>query len=94
MSCLAEICFLFLWLVMHDLISAEVLRQYRRWWILSSFVLGALLTPPDVVSQLCMAIPLILVFEITSLIFHLKSGFFPKEAQNQPKWKKQQLERK
>lgn len=35
------------------------LLRFSRWWILVSTVLAALLTPPDVVSQLLMLIPLV-----------------------------------
>lgn len=73
MSCLAEIGFLFLWLLIHGFLSLEELHHYRRWWILGSFVLGALFTPPDVVSQLCMALPLLLLFEATFWLLRFRS---------------------
>jgi len=37
----------------------------RRYMIVGAFVLAAVLTPPDVVSQLMLAIPLLLLYEIT-----------------------------
>ena len=37
----------------------------RRYMIVAAFILAAVLTPPDVVSQLMLAIPLILLYEIT-----------------------------
>ena len=37
----------------------------RRYMIVAAFVLAAVLTPPDVVSQLMLAIPLLLLYEIT-----------------------------
>ena len=45
------------------LIHAETLRQGRRFAVLISFIVSALLTPPDVMSQVMMAIPSILLFE-------------------------------
>lgn len=75
MSCLAEIGFLFVWLLRHGFLPVEELHQYRRWWIFGSFVLGALLTPPDVMSQFCMALPLILLFEITIFFLRFRSSF-------------------
>ena len=37
----------------------------RRYMIVAAFVLAAVLTPPDVVSQLRLAIPLLLLYEVT-----------------------------
>lgn len=45
------------------LISAEGLMAKRRLAIVGAFILGALLTPPDVLTQLMLAIPLILLYE-------------------------------
>jgi sec-independent protein translocase protein TatC len=46
------------------IVSAEALRKARPYIIVGVFVLAALLTPPDVVSQLLLGIPLWLLFEI------------------------------
>lgn len=62
-----ELCFLLLFLVHTGWISAEWLMAKRRIMILLAFVLGALLTPPDVLTQLMLAIPLIIIYEITLL---------------------------
>lgn len=40
------------------------LRKWRRWWILLAFVLAAVLTPPDPASQLLLACPLLLLYEV------------------------------
>ncbi|SEI75492.1 Sec-independent protein translocase TatC [Sphingobium sp. AP50] len=37
----------------------------RRYMVVGAFILAAVLTPPDVVSQLMLAIPLLLLYEIT-----------------------------
>ncbi|MCP1468563.1 sec-independent protein translocase protein TatC [Sphingobium sp. OAS761] len=39
----------------------------RRYMIVAAFILAAVLTPPDVVSQLMLAVPLLLLYEITIL---------------------------
>jgi sec-independent protein translocase protein TatC len=44
--------------------TPAALSRARPWVILGAFVAGAILTPPDVVSQLALAIPLILLYEI------------------------------
>ena len=46
-------------------ISSDSLRRWRRFAIVLAFFLGMVLTPPDPMSQLIMAIPLILLYEIS-----------------------------
>ncbi len=46
------------------LLTPEFLRKYRRHAIIFCFVLSAFLTPPDPVSQILIAIPLILLFQL------------------------------
>jgi sec-independent protein translocase protein TatC len=47
------------------ILDAALLRKYRRYAILLSFALAAILTPPDVVSQLLMAGPLVILYEVS-----------------------------
>ena len=51
-------------LVMTGLISVEKLREIRSFVIVGAFVVAAVVTPPDVVSQLLLAIPLCLLYEV------------------------------
>jgi len=51
-----------------DLVSAESLSQYRRYVLVGILFIGAILTPPDPLSQVMMAIPLYLMYEISILI--------------------------
>ncbi len=44
--------------------TAEKLGKKRPYIIVGSFILGMLLTPPDVISQLMLAVPMWLLFEI------------------------------
>lgn len=53
------------------ILSPRVLAQNRRYVILLIFVLAAILTPPDAVSQLLMAGPLLVLFEIGILLARL-----------------------
>ena len=46
------------------LVTAAGLRRNRRWAILGAFILGALLTPADPISQCLMAGPLIVLYEV------------------------------
>lgn len=50
------------------LISAGVLRQKRKYAIVVNFIVAALLTPADVVSQFMMVVPLIVVYEIGIIV--------------------------
>lgn len=57
------IAILFL-LVHYQLIDLDFLKTKRRHVIVLSLILGAILTPPDVLSQLAVAIPLYLGYEL------------------------------
>lgn len=47
------------------ILSAAQLRAHRRGAVVLILILAALLTPPDVVSQLLMAVPMLALFEIS-----------------------------
>jgi len=47
------------------IITSQSLRDKRRYFIVAAFVLAAVLTPPDVISQLSLAIPLIGLYELS-----------------------------
>ena len=47
------------------LITSKLMRQYRRYAIIGIFVVAAFITPPDPVSQLMMAMPLLFLYEIS-----------------------------
>jgi len=55
-------------LVMTGMISVEKLREIRSFVIVGAFVVAAVVTPPDVVSQLMLAIPLWLLYELGLLL--------------------------
>lgn len=46
-------------------ISSEQLRSWRRFAIVLAFFLGMVLTPPDPMSQILMAVPLIVLYELS-----------------------------
>lgn len=45
------------------LVALESLSKARRYVFLGAFVVGAVLTPPDVVSQVALALPLYVLYE-------------------------------
>ena len=47
------------------IITAELMRRVRRYAILGIFIVAAILSPPDVVSQLLMAAPMLVLYEIS-----------------------------
>jgi sec-independent protein translocase protein TatC len=51
-------------LVRIGVVSIEKLRQWRGYFIVASFVIAAVVTPPDVISQLALAIPMCILYEI------------------------------
>ena len=44
-------------------VTVEQLKQFRGYFIVLAFVIAAIVTPPDVVSQLALAIPMCLLYE-------------------------------
>ena len=55
-------------LVRLRIVSLEKLRAIRPYVIVGAFVVGAIFTPPDVVSQLLLAVPMWLLFELGLLL--------------------------
>jgi sec-independent protein translocase protein TatC len=45
------------------IITSQQLKEKRRYFIVGAFVLAAVLTPPDVISQMSLALPLLLLYE-------------------------------
>jgi sec-independent protein translocase protein TatC len=57
------------------IVPPQIYRKHRRFFILGAFIGGALLTPPDPVTQILMAIPILLLYElgiISSTILYRK----------------------
>ena len=55
-------------LVRMRVVKLEKLRAIRPYVIVGAFVVGAIFTPPDVISQLMLAVPLWLLYELGLLI--------------------------
>ena len=55
-------------LVRIGLVSVAKLKEWRPYVIVGAFVVGAIFTPPDVLSQLMLAVPLWLLFELGLLL--------------------------
>lgn len=47
-----------------NVVSIEKLKAFRSYFIVLAFVIAAVVTPPDVVSQLALAIPMCVLYEV------------------------------
>jgi len=45
------------------IVTSQMLRDKRRYFIVGAFVIAAVLTPPDIISQLSLAVPLLILYE-------------------------------
>lgn len=60
-------------LVRMGVVQLSTLKAWRPYIIVAAFVIGAIFTPPDVVSQLFLAVPLCLLYELGMLLARLVS---------------------
>jgi len=69
-------------LVRMGLVSIAKLREIRPYIIVGAFVIAAIVTPPDIVSQFSLAIPMCLLFELGLLVapIFVKATQAPEEA--------------
>lgn len=67
-------------LIMFNITTIEKLKKNRAYVIIGAFVLGMLLTPPDIISQVLIAIPMWLLFE-AGLIF---APMFKRKSPTEP----------
>jgi len=58
------------------LLTPQFMRKYRRYALVIAFILGAILTPPDPSTQIMLAIPIILLYEVSIFLSYL---FSPKK---------------
>ena len=63
-------------------ITATMMRKARRYAVLGIFIVAAVLTPPDVVSQLLMACPMLVLYEI-SIWVAAAFGRKPKKSEDE-----------
>jgi sec-independent protein translocase protein TatC len=60
-------------MVKMGVVTIEQLKEWRSYFIVGAFVVAAVVTPPDVVSQLALAIPMCLLYEVGILSARLVS---------------------
>jgi sec-independent protein translocase protein TatC len=47
-----------------QIVSLQKLKDFRGYFVVLAFIIAAIITPPDVVSQLALAIPMCLLYEV------------------------------
>lgn len=62
-----EIPLIILFLVKFGIVSIKTLGKIRKYVLLASFCIAAVITPPDVVSQIYVAVPMYLMYELGML---------------------------
>ena len=66
-----ELPLIMFFLVKNDIVKYETLSYYRRHIYVAFFVIGAITTPPDVFTQIMVAVPMVVFFEISLLFVRL-----------------------
>jgi len=80
MGVVFELPLLMVFLDQLRLISTEAVQAHRRHGIVAAFILGAVFSPPDVISQIFVSIPLVILMEIGiwfSLMLRKLKGVVP-----------------
>lgn len=67
-------------LVKIGFVSVEKLRESRPYVVVGAFVIGAIFTPPDVISQFMLAMPLWLLYEVGIIVASFISKPKPQET--------------
>ena len=67
------------------IVTPDILQKYRKYSLVVVLVLSAIITPPDIVSQIVVAIPILVLYEISIVISRIIY------KQEQRKLKKQQI---
>jgi sec-independent protein translocase protein TatC len=55
------------------ILTPEFMKKYRRYAIVGAFILGAILTPPDPTTQVFLALPIVLLYEVSIYISYIFS---------------------
>ncbi len=78
-GCAFEIPVIIVLLCWTGVTSANSLRAKRPYVVVGAFVVGMLLTPPDIISQTMLAVPMLLLFEVGIIV----ASFYTREQDNE-----------
>ena len=53
------------------ILTPSFMRKYRKYAIVGAFILGAILTPPDPTTQILLALPIIILYEVSIFICYI-----------------------
>jgi sec-independent protein translocase protein TatC len=53
------------------LVTADQLASKRKYAIICAFIVGAFITPPDIISQILLALPIVILYEISILLIRM-----------------------
>lgn len=73
-----ECAVILLFLVHLNILTPDAMAKKRRHMIVGAFVLGALLTPPDVLTQVMLAVPLMVLYEAIIIYGRIRSIYTAK----------------
>jgi sec-independent protein translocase protein TatC len=65
---LFELPIIIFFLTKIGLVTPEFLRKYRKYTLVIVLIVAAIITPPDVLSQIIVTIPIMLLYEASILI--------------------------
>jgi sec-independent protein translocase protein TatC len=77
-----ELPMIFLFLSIAGVVNYLMLIRHARWFVFLAFVVAAVLTPPDVISQLSMALPMCLLYGVSIGLVYI-FGKPPSEAEKE-----------
>jgi sec-independent protein translocase protein TatC len=53
------------------ILTPAFMRKYRKYAIVGAFILGAILTPPDPTTQVFLALPIVILYEVSIFICYI-----------------------
>lgn len=65
------------------LVTPEFLRKYRKYALVIVLILAAIITPPDIISQIIVAIPVLILYEISIVISRIVTRREARKLQKQ-----------
>lgn len=70
-----------------NIVTIEKLKEFRGYFVVVAFVIAAVVTPPDVISQLALAIPMCILYEVGLFVskFYIRFSKKPDDAEAESK---------
>jgi len=78
-----ELPIFILFLALLGLVTDQTLKDFFKYAVLLIFVFAALLTPPDILTQMLMALPLIFLYGVSILIAKAVNPYVPDEEEDE-----------